>query len=172
MAGQCADVAYLQAVLDAIEVPRQGPGRPRKRPRALRVDRAYGLPASRRLLQRRGIRCVCPERRDCRCHCLATGRRGGRLPRFDARADKGRNVVQRCINRLKHFRAVATRYDMRGRNFLAGVILAAIFISIQQVLSDRPSERLSCRGRLAARRSAGPRGPAPTAAHGSRASRG
>jgi transposase len=39
-----------------------------------------------------------------------------------------RNLVERFFNRLKHFRAVATRYDKLARNFLAGVQLAAITI--------------------------------------------
>jgi transposase len=30
--------------------------------------------------------------------------------------------------RLKDFRAVATRYDKRGRNYLAGVLLTSIII--------------------------------------------
>jgi transposase len=94
----------------------------------LRVDRVYGLPACRRLLRRRGIRCVCPERNDSRRHRLARGRRGGRPPAFDAQAYKGRNVVERCINRRKDFRAVAMRFDKRGHNYLAEVILAAILI--------------------------------------------
>jgi hypothetical protein len=31
---------------------------------------------------------------------------------------KPRNIVERAINRLKDFRAVAIRYDKRGHNFL------------------------------------------------------
>jgi transposase len=47
---------------------------------------------------------------------------------FDQQAYKGRNVIERCINRLKDFRAVATRYDKRGRNYLAGVLVASIIL--------------------------------------------
>ena len=36
-----------------------------------------------------------------------------------------RNLVERFFNKLKHFRAIATRYDKLARNFLAGVIRAA-----------------------------------------------
>jgi transposase len=39
-----------------------------------------------------------------------------------------RNLVERFFNLLKHFRAIATRYDKLARNFLAGVQLAAITI--------------------------------------------
>jgi transposase len=39
-----------------------------------------------------------------------------------------RNLVERFFNQLKHFRAVATRYDKLARNFLAGVQLAAAMI--------------------------------------------
>ena len=42
--------------------------------------------------------------------------------------EKVRNVVERCINRLIDFRAVATRYDKRGRNYLAGVLVASIIM--------------------------------------------
>jgi hypothetical protein len=70
----------MLAVLDAIRVPRLGRKRPRKRLTALRVDRAYGSPASRRALQQRSI---CPERLDPRRYRLARGRRGGRPLDFD-----------------------------------------------------------------------------------------
>ena len=41
---------------------------------------------------------------------------------------KCRNLVERFFNKLKHFRAVATRYDKRDDNFLASVQLASIRI--------------------------------------------
>ena len=41
---------------------------------------------------------------------------------------KYRNLVERFFNKLKHFRAVATRYDKRDDNFLASVQLASIRI--------------------------------------------
>jgi transposase len=121
-------VTQLAAVPDAIAVPRRGPGCPRKRPSRLRVDRAYGARKSRKLIQRRGIRCICPERQDAKARRLKRGSRGGGPPSFNPDAYKGRNVVERAINRLKDFRAVATRYDKRGHNYLAAVTVASIVI--------------------------------------------
>ncbi len=48
---------------------------------------------------------------------------GGRPPAFDREAYKQRNTVERCINRLKQWRGLATRYDKT-----ATICLAAIFI--------------------------------------------
>ncbi len=39
-----------------------------------------------------------------------------------------RNLIERFFNKLKHFRAIATRYDKLARNFLAGVHLASAII--------------------------------------------
>ena len=39
-----------------------------------------------------------------------------------------RNLVERFFNKIKHFRAIATRYDKLARNFLAGVQLASAMI--------------------------------------------
>ena len=39
-----------------------------------------------------------------------------------------RNLVERFFNKLKHFRAIATRYDKRDDNFLASVQIASIRI--------------------------------------------
>ena len=37
-------------------------------------------------------------------------------------------LVERFFNKLKHFRAIATRYDKLATNFLAGVQLACAMI--------------------------------------------
>ena len=49
-------------------------------------------------------------------------------PAFSKRLYRQRNLVERFFNKLKHFRAVATRYDKRDDNYLAGVKLASIRI--------------------------------------------
>jgi transposase len=51
-----------------------------------------------------------------------------RRPVFSQFLYRYRNLVERFFNRLKHFRAVATRYDKRDDNFLASVQLASIRI--------------------------------------------
>jgi transposase len=45
---------------------------------------------------------------------------------FDAKAYRGRNVIERAFCLLKDWRRVATRYDKLARNFAATVILATI----------------------------------------------
>jgi len=37
-----------------------------------------------------------------------------------------RNLVERFFNKIKHYRAIATRYDKLARNFLAAVQLVAL----------------------------------------------
>ncbi len=51
-----------------------------------------------------------------------------RKPAFSAFLYRYRNLVERFFNKLKHFRAIATRYDKRDDNFLASVQLASIRI--------------------------------------------
>ena len=43
-------------------------------------------------------------------------------------AYKRRNVVERCVARLKQFRALATRYEKRAANYRALVVLAAVLL--------------------------------------------
>ena len=42
---------------------------------------------------------------------------------------RGRNVVERAINKLKFFRRIATRYDKTKRNFYSLLCLAAAVIN-------------------------------------------
>ncbi|HEY9628153.1 MAG TPA: IS5/IS1182 family transposase, partial [Coleofasciculaceae cyanobacterium] len=41
------------------------------------------------------------------------------------------NRVERCFNRLKQFRRVATRYEKKAENYLAMLTLASIVLWLQ-----------------------------------------
>ena len=49
-------------------------------------------------------------------------------PAFCRWVYRQRNEVERFFNKLKHFRAVATRYDKNDDNFLASIQLASLRI--------------------------------------------
>jgi transposase len=46
----------------------------------------------------------------------------------DKAAYKDRNRIERCFNKLKHFRRFATRYDRRAIHYLAFIHLAAAML--------------------------------------------
>jgi transposase len=50
----------------------------------------------------------------------------GRPPSFDRQVYKKRNVVERCFNRLKQWRDLATRYAERAAIYQASLTIAAI----------------------------------------------
>jgi len=83
----------------------------------LLADRAYDSDALRQLLRDRGawanIRPM-PNRLVSQA--------------FSTWVYRQRNQVERFFNKLKHFRAIATRYDKRDDNFLASVQIASIRI--------------------------------------------
>ncbi len=115
-------------MLEKIRVPRLGAGRPRKRPESVAADKAYRNGPCREYLRRRGIRHTIPEKADSRAARLRKGSRGGRPPGFDEDRYKKRNTVERAVNRLKNFRAVATWYDKGGYVFLGTVSAAAVIV--------------------------------------------
>jgi len=83
----------------------------------LLADRAYDSDALRQNLAERGAWAnikPMPNRRN--------------LPAFSSYLYRYRNLVERFFNKIKHYRAVATRYDKRADNFIAGVKLASIRI--------------------------------------------
>ena len=66
------------------------------------------------------------------------GRAGGRPPIFNELAYRRRNVVERCFNRLKQFRGLATRYAKRAAYFRAEIVIAAITLWLRTDLQDTP----------------------------------
>jgi len=80
----------------------------------LLVDRAYDSDELRRSLDERGawanIKSM-PNRKN--------------VPAFSSYLYRYRNLVERFFNKIKHYRAVATRYNKTPENFLAGVKLAS-----------------------------------------------
>lgn len=80
----------------------------------LLADRAYDSDALRKSLAERGAWANIKP--------LANRKN---IPAFSAFLYRYRNLVERFFNKLKHFRAVATRYEKTDANYLALVKLAA-----------------------------------------------
>ncbi len=114
--------------MEAIRVPRIGPGRPRVRPAHVLGDKGYSSKAIRAWLRRRGIGHTIPERADQIRNRLRRGSHGGRPPAFDKQLYKHRNVVERCFNRLKQWHGIATRYDKTTESYQAAVTLAPLLM--------------------------------------------
>lgn len=125
-AGQAGDAPAFEVVIAGIRVPRSGPGRPR---------------TGRWPCSRTGPNPFAPAvppatTRDPRGHPAAVrpdrsppAARPPRRPpaRLRAETHKQRNTVERCINRLKQWRGLATRCDKLALAYQAALHLAAIF---------------------------------------------
>ena len=87
--------------------------------KAVGADRAYDSDAIRVLLAKANKEAVIPAR-------------SNRLnpPECDREKYKGRNKVERLFNRLKHFCAVATRYDKLASMFLGGILAALLAVKL------------------------------------------
>ena len=103
--GQAHDLTCAQPLLENAD------------PDALIGDKAYDLDPFVSILTERAITPVIPPK---------ANRKTQRLCDFALYCE--RNLIERFFNKLKHFRAIATRYDKLARNFLAGVQLAAAII--------------------------------------------
>ncbi|MBB4980439.1 transposase [Streptomyces sp. SFB5A] len=75
-----------------------------------------------------------PEQAGQKVNRLRHGQAGGRPPAFDSELYRVRNVVERCVNGLKQFRVIATRYK-------AGVHLAALILWLREPIQDRLPEK-------------------------------
>ena len=52
---------------------------------------------------------------------------------YDREAYKRRNLIERCVNRLKQFRRIATRYEKTARAYLSMLCIAAAKLWIKTV---------------------------------------
>ena len=103
--GQAHDLTCAEPLIDSAD------------PEALIGDKAYDADLLIDTLNRRQITPVIPPK---------AHRKIVRACDFALYCE--RNLVERFFNKLKHFRAIATRYDKLARNFLAGVQLASAII--------------------------------------------
>jgi transposase len=115
--GQRNEMVGFWPLMDNGELKRAGRGRPKLRPGRICADKGYAKRVVRDYLRRLGIRITIARR--------SNEHRGGA---FDREIYRTRNLVERLINRLKHFRRVATRYEKRAENYEAMLKLAAIKI--------------------------------------------
>ena len=112
--GQRHEATEFEPLMQQGAVKREGPGRPKIRPKRVVGDKAYSSGKIRSYLRRRGLCLTIPQRSNERS-------RG----KFDRTIYRERNRVERTINRLKQFRRVATRYEKRAENYLAMLTIAA-----------------------------------------------
>jgi transposase len=124
--GNVNDCTQFTQVMAGVRFERPGPGRPATRPVRVLADKGYSSTAIRTYLRKRGIRATIPQRRDQRVNRVRRGSAGGRPPVFDRVAYRRRNVVERCFQRLKQFRAIATRYDKTTLSYQAMIDLATL----------------------------------------------
>ena len=103
--GQAHDLTCAEQLIDSAD------------PEALLGDKAYDADPLIDTLSQRGITPVIPPK---------ANRKAPRACDFALYCE--RNLIERFFNKLKHFRAIATRYDKLANSFLAGVYLASAII--------------------------------------------
>ncbi len=113
--GQQHEATVFATLMQQGAVKRAGCGRPRLRPLRIVGDKGYSSGKIRQFARSHGMRITIPRR--CNEH---------RSGPFDKETYRQRNRIERLINRLKHCRRLATRYDKRAENYRAFWIIAAI----------------------------------------------
>ncbi len=81
------------------------------------ADKAYDSNEIRRTIAEAGMLAVIPSNRSRKV-----------IIAHDVEVYKTRNCIERCFNKLKHFRRFATRYDRRDIHFLAFIHLASAML--------------------------------------------
>jgi transposase len=129
--GHINDTTMMSTVLESIRVPRAAIGRPRTRPDRVLADKGYPSKANRAWLRARRIAATIPERDDQIAH---RRNKPGRPIDFGQQQQtryRGRNVVERCFNKLKQWRGIAMRSDKTARSYRAAISLATALIWIK-----------------------------------------
>ena len=139
-AGQRHDSVAFTAVMADISIARSGGGMPRTRPDRVLADKAYSTRKIRDALRYRGIKATIPEPSNQIAGRVGRGSRGGRPPKFDKEIYKARNTVERAINRLRGYRAVATRYDNREFVYKGTIDVASIGIWLRKPADGDPRD--------------------------------
>jgi transposase len=109
--GQRHESAFFTDVMDEVRVP-QPTGRPKTRPEAVAGDKGYDADWIRQWCLERNIESVIPARK-------GTREGPGRPPVCDEAKYKDRNVVERCVGRLKECRRIATRFEKKASHYKA-----------------------------------------------------
>ena len=91
-------------------------------PDRLLGDKGYDSDDIRNDLVERGIEPVIPPRSNRKTQI-----------EYDREAYKRRNLIERCVNRLKQFRRIATRYEKTARAYLSRLCIAAARLWIKTV---------------------------------------
>jgi transposase len=120
-----AEVTLVEATLETIAVPRQGRGRPRKRPERLIYDKACDADALRKRLARRGIDLMCPHRKNRTKPSMQDGRK---LRRY-----KRRWKVERTLAWLGNFRRLVVRWERHITMYRAFFHVACLLITLKKL---------------------------------------
>jgi transposase len=118
------EVTLVDKVLAQIKVPRNGPGRPKSRPKRLIGDRAYDSDALRKKLQDRKIELICPHRKNRKKPKLQDGRK---LRRY-----KKRWKIERTFSWISNYRRLVVRYERMINVYKAFFHIACILITLKQ----------------------------------------
>ena len=100
------------------------------------ADKAYGSRANRSYLRKHGIKAVIPEKQDHKANRIKKGSKGGRPTAFDAELYKRRNLIERCNNRFKQWRGIATRYDKLPDRYQGGIALVSALIWLRSLCPE------------------------------------
>ncbi|MGV3657290.1 MAG: IS5 family transposase [Chitinophagaceae bacterium] len=110
--GHRADLGYADELLENLH------------PKVVVADRGYDFDIVISTIEQLGAKAVIP----CKSNRKVQRRTNWKIY-------KSRNIIERYINKLKHFRRVATRYDKTDANYMSFVFVAASVINFKTTVN-------------------------------------